>query len=88
MVLLVSVVGCVLSETVEEATVRIHNEIRRQEATAEHGGDIYELVSYYSALYSIWGEYQIQFVCVSVCVCVHVCVSVSSYSCPMIDLRC
>ena len=34
-------------------------------------------IVYYSTLYGIWGEYQLQ----SVCVC-------SSDSCPIIDLRC
>ena len=40
------------------------------------------LSSFYSTLYPIWREYQIQSVCLSVCVCV------SSDSFPIIDLLC
>ena len=54
--------------------------------------DFQEIILY-STLYSTWGEYQIQpvclcvFVCVCVCVCVaYACVCISSDSCPIIDL--
>ena len=41
-------------------------------------------INIYSTLYIVWGEYQIQYLCV--CVSLYVCVS-SFFSCPIRDFR-
>ena len=45
---------------------------------------VFSIISLLDPIYPIWGEYQIQIVCV----CLSVCVCVSSDPCPLIDLRC